>query len=473
MKHLPLLIDCHQRSVLVIGGGPVAARKAQLILRAGARLTVVTEHPQPAMQQLIDQHQLPIQQRRFTEADVHGGLLKDFFLVCSAFADTDLNNKIAVYCRAHGILFNHSGDHQQGDVVMPATRRRGPITVMVSIDTGLPAMSRQLVNYVSASLPDAYCQLSELALAMRPLAAQRYPDMHQRRLLWHHILYGAAAQQAFAGDLEAAKREIERLLDDEKLLQRLPGEVYLVGAGPGDPELLTVKALRLIQQSEVVVYDRLVSNEIMALLPDGVEKIYAGKARSKHTLPQPDINRLLVELAHSGKRVLRLKGGDPLTFGRGGEEVQSLLAERVPFQLIPGITAASGCAAYAGIPLTHRDYAHACIFVAGYLRDGSVNLDWDMLARPQQTVVFYMGSQVLATICEQLIQHGMPADTPAAFISHGTLPQQRVVAASLASLPDAVKRARISPPTLIIVGEVVKMHAVLRWYRKEHDVWHK
>ena len=469
MNHLPLLINCRHRSVLLAGGGKVAARKAQAFIQAGASLHLVAERLAPAMRQLLDERNIQWQRRCLKAEDVDEHLLKGFFLVCAATSDPELNDAIAAYCLEHGILCNHAGRHQHGDVVMPVIRRRGAVMITVSIDGGLPIMARQIADYVHGGLLHAHCRLAELAVDVRSQARRRYPSARQQKRFWDCVLLGSAARLAFAGDLRGAQGEIKRLLSDEKLLAAGQGEVYLVGAGPGDPELLTVKALRLIQQAQTVVYDRLVSREIMELLPADVERIYAGKVRSQHTLPQQDINRLLVGLAHSGKRVLRLKGGDPLTFGRGGEEVQTLLAERVPFQLIPGITAASGCAAYAGIPLTHRDYAHACILVAGYLKDGSVNLDWEILARPRQTIVFYMGSQVLEIICERLIRHGLPEDTPAALISQGTLPSQRVVASSLRHLPEAVKKSPVDPPTLIIVGEVVRLHEVLRWYGKEDD----
>ena len=241
------------------------------------------------------------------------------------------------------------------------------------------------------------------------------------------------------------------------------GCVYLVGAGPGDPELLTVKAARLIADADVLVYDHLVSTAVMALVNPAAEKIYAGKQRGNHTLPQEELNDLLVRLASAGKCVVRLKGGDPYTFGRGGEEVQTLRARGVAFEVVPGITAATGVAAYTGIPLTHRDYAQACIFVTGHLKDGSMNLDWPGLARPRQTVVIYMGLHGLSHLCEQLILHGLPATWPAAIVQHGSLPTQRTVAGTLASLPALADAAKLRAPTLIIVGEVVLLHDQLKW----------
>jgi uroporphyrin-III C-methyltransferase/precorrin-2 dehydrogenase/sirohydrochlorin ferrochelatase len=240
--------------------------------------------------------------------------------------------------------------------------------------------------------------------------------------------------------------------------------VYLVGAGPGDPELLTLRAARLLAEAEVIVYDHLVSEPILEMGRGDAQRIYAGKERGNHTLRQNDLNQLLVRLAHEGKRVLRLKGGDPFIFGRGGEEVEALAAAGVAFEVVPGITAASGIAAYAGIPLTHRDYANSCLFVAGHLKDGSVDLDWNSLVRPGRTLVVYMGLLGLPTLCRELAAHGMSAAMPAAIVQHGTTVSQRTVVGTLATLPQLAQAARLAPPTLIIIGDVVRLHAKLAWY---------
>lgn len=257
---------------------------------------------------------------------------------------------------------------------------------------------------------------------------------------------------------------MEHMLRAEASSQTTTGEVYLVGAGPGDPDLLTFRALHLMQQADTVVYDRLVSPQVLALVRRDAEKIYAGKARNEHAIPQEKINHLLARLAKSGKRVVRLKGGDPFIFGRGGEEIETLLEHGVPFQIVPGITAASGCASYAGIPLTHRDHAQSCLFVTGHLKGGSIDLNWKQLTAPNQTLVIYMGLLGLEQLCRQLILHGSSPNLPAALIEQGTTPKQRVITGTLSTLPKRVATEDVKAPTLIIVGNVVRLHDRLAWF---------
>jgi uroporphyrin-III C-methyltransferase/precorrin-2 dehydrogenase/sirohydrochlorin ferrochelatase len=275
------------------------------------------------------------------------------------------------------------------------------------------------------------------------------------------------AEKVLAGDEASAETLLRQMLESEDNILR--GEVYLVGAGPGDPDLLTFRALRLMQQADVVVYDNLVSKTIVDMTRRDAQRIFVGKKRADHTMRQEEINALLVRLAKEGKRVLRLKGGDPFIFGRGGEEIETLAAEGIPFQVVPGITAASGVASYAGIPLTHRDYAQACLFVTGNLKDGTMNLDWEALARPRQTVVVYMGLHGLDMLCAELVKHGMPETTPIAIVQQGTTLNQRVITGTLATLPGIAEREKPQAPTLIIVGGVVTLHDKLKWFHPQKD----
>ncbi|MCB1877708.1 MAG: uroporphyrinogen-III C-methyltransferase, partial [Chromatiales bacterium] len=313
-------------------------------------------------------------------------------------------------------------------------------------------------------IPAAYGRLSSLAESFRDRVKQHFKHPPQRRIFWERILQGPVAEMVFAGQERAARETLERKLALADPEHTSAGEVYLIGGGPGDPDLLTFRALRLMQQSDVIVYDRLVSKAVLELTRRDAERIYVGKERDNHAVPQEEINVLLARLAKQGKRVCRLKGGDPFIFGRGGEEIETLVDEGVPFQVVPGITAAAGAASYAGIPLTHRDFSQSCLFVTGHLKDGTMDLNWDMLAQPHQTVVFYMGLVGLPVICEKLIEHGVSPDMPIALVQQATTPKQKVFTGTLATMPEIVKRDKPKPPTLIIVGEVVQLQDRLSWF---------
>jgi uroporphyrin-III C-methyltransferase/precorrin-2 dehydrogenase/sirohydrochlorin ferrochelatase len=346
--------------------------------------------------------------------------------------------------------------------IMPAIIDRSPLMIAVSSGGAAPVFARLVRARLESTIPAAYGKLAQLSEHFRAQVKARFAQANDRRGFWERVLQGRIAELIFSG------REAEAYAATETALAAAEpatvGEVYLVGAGPGDPDLLTFRALRLMQQADVLVYDRLVSSAILDLARRDAERIYVGKERNFHTLRQEEINRLLADLAKQGRRVCRLKGGDPFIFGRGGEEIDTLAAEGIPFQVVPGITAATGCAAYAGIPLTHRDYAQACMFVTGHLKDNSMNLNWAALCQPHQTIVIYMGLTGLDILCKELIEHGLPAVLPAALIEQGTLPQQRVFSGTLATLPSLVAGQDIRAPTLIIVGEVVRLRAKFGWY---------
>jgi len=450
MSLLPLFIDLKEQHCLIVGGGTIAARKLAMLCKAGACVTVVSPELSVQTEKLCQEYNCQLERRAFVEEDIQGQRL-----IIAATSIAAVNQQVSELAKAKGILVNVADDFTQGDVVLPSVIDRDPI--QIAITTG-------------GASPVAYGQLANLVEKYRSPVSKQLTDETQRRRFWEDVLQGPIAESVFAGNLQIAEQALSQRITEEDFTTDSHGEVYLVGAGPGDPDLLTFRALRLMQQADAVVYDRLVSDEIMSLVRKDAEKIYAGKQRSNHAIPQESINHLLVRLAKEGKRVLRLKGGDPFIFGRGGEEIETLMDEGVAFQVVPAVTAAAGCAAYSGIPLTHRDHAQACIFVTGHLKDGSVDLNWKMLAHKQQTIVFYMGLYGLSMICEQLIKHGLDSDTPAALVSKGTTPDQRVLIGDLNSLPSLVDKHAVSGPTLIIVGSVVSLHSKLHWYQTDTEI---
>lgn len=464
MSLLPLFIDIKDKPCLLVGGGRVAARKLKMLCHAEAKITVIAPKLCEDVQQLCDQYALDVLLRKFEDSDIGHQRL-----IIAASNDAALNNHISQIAKQNEILVNVSNDFTQGDVVLPSIINRDPIQIAVTTGGASPVLARLLRSNLERSTPAAYGTLASLVEKYRSAAKQTFNDENTIRRFWEETLQGPIAEMVFAGKVDAAEEALIKKLSKKDTFSDSLGEVYLVGAGPGDPDLLTFRALRLMQQADAVVYDRLVSDQIMQLIRKDAEKIYAGKERSKHTLPQESINQMLVRLAKEGKRVLRLKGGDPFIFGRGGEEIESLMEEGIHFQVVPGITAAAGCGSYSGIPLTHRDHAQACIFVTGHLRDGTVNLNWNMLAHAKQTLVFYMGLHGLKIICEQLIQHGLDSCTPAALVSKGTTPNQRVLIGDLSTLPKLVEELDVQGPTLIIIGTVVTLHSKLHWYLTEQE----
>jgi uroporphyrin-III C-methyltransferase/precorrin-2 dehydrogenase/sirohydrochlorin ferrochelatase len=383
-------------------------------------------------------------------------------LTIAATDDEPLNASVSQHANALGMPVNVVDSPELCSVIFPAIVDRSPLVIAVSSGGDAPVLARLIRARIETWIPAAYGQLAGLAKQFRAQVKAKFADVQQRRVFWEETFQGPIAEQALAG----RSAEAERLLA-EKLAGAAPralGEVYLVGAGPGDPDLLTFRALRLMQQADVVLYDRLVAPAIIDLCRRDADRIYVGKQRSEHAVPQEQINQKLVTLAKEGKRVLRLKGGDPFIFGRGGEEIEELAAHGVPFQVVPGITAASGCAAYAGIPLTHRDHAQSVRFVTGHLKDGSCDLPWAELAAPAQTLVFYMGLVGLPVICQQLIAHGRAASTPAALVQQGTTSNQRVFTGTLDTLAELIAQEQVQAPTLLIVGEVVQLRENLAWF---------
>ncbi|KPK18680.1 MAG: sirohydrochlorin ferrochelatase [Betaproteobacteria bacterium SG8_41] len=457
MDFLPIFLDIREQPCLLVGGGEVAARKCALLLRAGARVTVQAPSLSAAFDAELEAARVVHRAACFSDEDVKGNAL-----VIAATDDEAVNRAVAAAAKAQRIPVNVVDQPALCSFIMPSIIDRSPVIVAVSSGGASPVLARLLRARLETLIPAGYGRLATLAAAFRDRVKARL-EPSQRRRFWERVLQGPIAELVFSGrDAEAQQALSASLANTQLTLSG--GEVALVGAGPGDPDLLTFRALRLMQRADVVVYDRLVAQPILDLVRRDAERIYAGKARTMHTLPQEDINHLLVRLAKDGKRVVRLKGGDPFIFGRGGEEIDTLRAQGIPFQVVPGITAAAGCASYAGIPLTHRDYAQSVVFVTGHLQDGSMNLNWPALVQPRQTIVFYMGLVGIDILCRELSAHGLPATTPAALVQQGTTPHQRVLTGSLATLPGIVHRHDVRAPTLIIIGEVVRLRERLKWF---------
>lgn len=463
MDFLPIFLNIHNRDCLIVGGGEVATRKASLLLKAGAHVRIVS----PVLNDELNA-QLQLGNVTYHAENFDPRHLRDVVLVIAATNERAVNQYVSEAANQLGIPVNVVDDPALCSFIMPSILDRSPILVAISSGGASPVLARLLRARLETLIPEAYGRLAKYAAKFREHVKRRFSVPEKRRLFWETTLQGPFAEMVFSGKDQAAQAYLLRSLEHES--DELPrGEVYLVGAGPGNPDLLTFRAMHLMQQADVVVYDRLVSSAILDMVRRDATRIYAGKERDKHALPQESINHLLVRLAKEGKRVLRLKGGDPFIFGRGGEEIETLSEHHIPFQVVPGITAASGVASYAGIPLTHRDYAQSCIFVTGHLKNNSIDLDWQAIARPQQTIVIYMGLLGLPVLCEQLIAHGLPASMPAAIVQQGTTTNQQIVAGSLATLPALTANANLVPPTLIIVGEVVKLQPKLAWFEPVND----
>lgn len=459
MDTFPIFMKLQGARCMVVGGGEVALRKVTMLLKAGADVAVLSPALDDALAELERQQRIRHIRDNFRE-----DLLEGSFLVIAATNDHAVNAAVAEGCKRRSIPVNVVDAPELCTFIMPSIVDRSPVVIAVSSGGVAPVLARLVRARIETLIPAAYGRLAGLAAEFRERVKQRFSTTQQRRIFWEDVFQGPIAEQVMSGQETAARANLEAALQSESATVH-HGEVYLVGGGPGDPDLLTFRALRLMQQADVCVHDKLVSKEVIELVRRDAEMVYVGKERDKHTLPQEDINKLLVRLAKEGKRVLRLKGGDPFIFGRGGEEIETLMEHGVPFQVVPGITAASGVSSYAGIPLTHRDIAQSCIFTTGHLKDGTVELDWPALVRPRQTVVIYMGLVGLAEICSKLISHGLNADTPAAVVQQGTTQRQRVVTATLATLAEQVAAAGMKPPCLTIVGEVVTLREKLNWFR--------
>ena len=458
MDHLPIFINVRQNSCLVIGGGDIALRKINLLIKAQAKVDCLSPLFCEGITNLSQNGDVNLIQKSFESDDI-----KDYAIIIASTDDSSVNALISKSAKKARIPVNVVDSPELSSFIMPSIVDRSPVIIAVSSAGRAPVLARIIRAKLETVIPSAYGVLAEIAGEYRQKVKDRFSKIKDRRAFWEFIFSGVIAEKVFSGRINEAKDDIDKQLKRASEIEL--GEVYLVGAGPGDPDLLTFKALRLIQQADVVLYDRLVSKGVMELVRRDSELIYVGKkGGSQESTRQIDINDQLVELAKSGKRVCRLKGGDPFIFGRGGEEIESLSEHGIPFQVVPGITAASGCSSYAGIPLTHRDYSQSCRFVTAHLKNGTTNLPWDEFVIDQQTIVFYMALSGANYICQKLMEHGMDKDMPIAIIEKGTMPEQKVYISSLTKLPDLLATEDIHAPTLMIVGEVVKLNEKLNWY---------
>ncbi len=465
MDYLPIFLDIRNKVVIVDGGGTVAARRVERALLAGANVHVFDEKLCDEFRDLLEFDNLTHFARPVEAADIAGAIV-----AYGASEDAGRDRVLYDGASAAGVLSNVADVSEYCDFITPSVVDRSPLVVAISSGGTAPVIARILRARIESLLPPAYGQMAGFMGRFRADVLRTIKSVRQRRRFWERMIDGPAGDLFLAGDAESAEKHLTAALSDAGGgdADFTKGEVYLVGAGPGDPDLLTFRALRLMQRADVVLYDRLVGDGIIDLLRRDAERIYVGKLPHQHTMQQEEISQLMVDLAKQGKRVLRLKGGDPFIFGRGGEEIELLAENNIRFQVVPGITAASGATAYAGIPLTHRDYSQSCVFVTAHGREGVLGLDWEVLLRPAQTVAIYMGLSSLEFLSEQFVQRGADPNTPAAIIDNGTRANQRVAVGTISDLHEIAQRNEMTGPSMIVIGEVVRLREKLRWF-SEHD----
>ncbi len=492
MNTFPLFFKLEDRKVLIVGGGEVALRKADLLSRAGACITILAPNISHELQALLtdDKHQ-------FIYENYNKAYMSGARVIIAATDDETLNHQIHADATELNIPVNVVDTPHLCDFIFPAIIDRNPIVIGISSNGKAPVLARLLRARLETLIPQGYGKLAKLAGEFRSEVKAKIPTLTGRRQFWERAFEGQVSQLMFAGneteaiaqlkaDLDSTAAAISKKSDDtdsvkesdaikpatsdesEKSLPAV-GEVYIVGAGPGDPELLTFKALRLMQQADVVFYDALVSPQVLDLCRRDADKVFVGKKRSNHTVAQLGINELLVNHAKQGRRVVRLKGGDPFIFGRGGEEIESLRAQNVPYQVVPGITAANAAASYAGIPLTHRDHSQSVRFVTGFLKAGAPNSNFKSFLNTDETVVFYMGLHSLARLTEGLVDAGRSSETPIAIVSNASMPNQQVLTGTLATIVAKQEQAQLPTPALLIMGDVVSLHHDLAWYNLQNQ----
>ncbi len=462
MDQLPIALKLQGRKVVVTGGGTVAARKTDLALRAGADVLVVAPE---LSSEFITLEKMP--KFRHRAGTVQASDLQDAILAFGCTEDDDADTRLYELAHAAGAMVNVPDNSELCDFNMPAILDRSPLIVSISSGGASPLLARIIKERLESSIPARFGELASFLRHIRERIDGRFADLRARRHFLEKVIDGPAADLVLSGDIAGADARVDAELDAwfAPTSNKPVGEVFLVGGGPGDPDLLTFRALRLIQRADVIVYDRLIGSPILDLVRRDAERIYVGKRKNQHELPQEEISKLLVKLAREGRRVLRLKGGDPFIFGRGGEELETLAEAGIPFQVVPGVTAASGCASYAGIPLTHRDHAQVCIFVTGHAKGGRPDIDWEVLLRPNQTVAIYMGLAALPELTAEFLARGADPTLPVGIVENGTKLNQRVVTGTIASITGKAHDAGLKGPAIIIVGTVVGLHEKLAWFK--------
>ncbi|KLV00340.1 sirohydrochlorin ferrochelatase [Photobacterium aquae] len=458
MDYLPIFADLRRRPCLVVGGGEVAWRKARMLMKAGADVRVIAPLLSHEFQTAFDNGQMTYLGAEFSPKDLQG-----IFLAIAATDQKSVNALVYQSANQRQVLVNVVDDTQRCSFIVPSIVDRSPIIVAISSSGKAPVLARLLREKIETILPQHLGTMASVAGLFRLRLSQKIKSLSARRQFWEQAFNGRFASLVAAGRIDDAKRQLELQTQNTKA----EGEVALVGAGPGDSGLLTLRALQLMQQADVVLYDYLVSDAVMELVRRDAEQVCVGKRAGHHSVPQEQTNQLLVDYARQGKRVVRLKGGDPFIFGRGAEELEVLADAGIPFEVVPGITAAAGATAYAGIPLTHRDYAQTAMFITGHLKPGSGALDWSTLARSKQTLVIYMGLMKSQDIQQELIHHGRRPDTPVAIIERGTQSDQRIYKGQLSELAQLAQHA--ASPSLIVVGEVVNLSEKLQWFKKQEQ----
>lgn len=454
MEFLPVFADLKNRPVLLVGGGLVASRKAHMLRKAQAKVRVVAATLHPELEQALALGQVEWIARAFAPHQ-----LDDVFLAVAATDDTALNHAVFTAAEQRQKLVNVVDSPQLCSFIFPSVIDRSPVQVAISTGGHAPVLARQWRERLEALLPQGLGAVATVAGRWREAVRERIASAALRRRFWEDLLGDANFHHCAAHRPQEADAYVQAALNG---VRPLPGSVSLVGAGPGDAGLLTLKGLQRIQEADVVLYDALVSADLLELVRRDAEKICVGKRAGQHSVQQDETNRLLVQHAQQGKRVVRLKGGDPFIFGRGGEELQTLKAAGIAFEVVPGITAALGAAAYAGIPLTHRDHAQSVMFITGHCRPDGKALAWPTLAQGNQTLVVYMGAIKAGELAEQLQAHGRAADTPVAVISQGTQASQQTLTGALTDLPALAAKA--AAPALLVIGEVVALQRELAWF---------